>query len=310
VNESGQQLQYDTYYFGHGNNMTVNITVRGHTSSDETIVHNFLNVSLNNFFTPVVTVMQEIDLGNKLYNFTWNSTDLNADDVHFYSVWISSDGGSTYQLLSRNLTQRYYVWNSTGFLQRDFQVRVKAYSVDLSVYSGPFLSIPSDYWPGDFGLGFSVEFAGDHIWPWPIPGGIPNIYILQAAADLVYVHGMTGNSIDWKLDADHAGCDMVYLVYRVYQNETLHTTGNSNIFDPVWVSINIDGLMPGVYQFKIEFINPGPNGGTVTDSVWVRVLSSGIFPPLFGFGVGIGFGALILVILFGLRKVQLRPSST
>jgi hypothetical protein len=173
---AGNTFTVDTYYLLA--NQSYSVLVDSDTGTNLRYSLEIPNIFLGNFFAPVVTVNAPIDLGSNTFNFTWSSTDQNADDVHYYSVWISGDGGVSYQVIARNLTDTYYVWDSSGFLERDnYRVRIRAFSVDFSnvldllpeddpdgVYDTPLAAVDdqANYWPGDFADGYSGEFsAGD-----------------------------------------------------------------------------------------------------------------------------------------------------
>jgi hypothetical protein len=173
---AGNVFTMDTYYLLA--NQTYSILVDSDTGTNLRYSEEIPGIFIGNFFAPDVTVNAPVDLGSNSFNLTWSVTDQNADDVHYYSVWLSADGGVSYQAIIRNLTTPYYVWDSSGFIERDnYIVRVRAFSLDFSnvldllpaghpdgVYDTPLCSADSesDYWPGDFTDAFTGEFsAGD-----------------------------------------------------------------------------------------------------------------------------------------------------
>jgi subtilisin family serine protease len=158
----GNTFTIDTYFLLA--NQTYSVLVDSDTGTNLRYIQEVPNIFIGNFFAPDVTVNAPEDMGMNVHNITWSVTDLNADDVHYYSVWLSADGGVSYQVLARNLTATEYHWDSSGFLEKDdYIIRVRAYSLDFS--DPPGLALVDDeanYWPGDFGDGFSPEFsAGD-----------------------------------------------------------------------------------------------------------------------------------------------------
>ncbi|MFW9833764.1 MAG: S8 family serine peptidase [Candidatus Thorarchaeota archaeon] len=173
---AGSTKTIDTYYLLA--NQTYSVLVDSDTGTNLKYSMEIPNIFIGNFFAPDVTVEDAVALANNVFNISWSVTDQNADDVHYYSVWISGDGGVSYQVLARNLTETYYLWDSSGFLERDnYIVRIRAFSLDFSpvldllpadhpdgVYDTPLCSVDDEanYWPGDFGDGFTGEFfAGD-----------------------------------------------------------------------------------------------------------------------------------------------------
>jgi hypothetical protein len=161
------EFEIDTYFLLA--NQTYSVLVDSDTGTNLRYTVETPNIFIGNFFAPEVTVNAPDDLGSNVFNFTWTITDLNADDVHYSSVWLSADGGVSYQVIARNLTDTFYVWDSSGFLERDnYKVRIRSFSVDFS--DPPGLAAVDDeanYWPGDFGDGFSPEFTAGDVPPLP-----------------------------------------------------------------------------------------------------------------------------------------------
>ncbi|MHA2235757.1 MAG: hypothetical protein ACXABH_10535, partial [Candidatus Thorarchaeota archaeon] len=151
----------DTYSFLR--NITMDIYLYCWTETDVVWTVDFGTLSFENFFPPVVTINAPVDLTGDVYNFTWTATDQNADDSIYFQVWLSSDSGATYQLLAQNVTETFYVWDSSSFLERStYMYRIRAYSVDL-VYTAGGASVadpPASYWPGNFADFFSGVFDG------------------------------------------------------------------------------------------------------------------------------------------------------
>ncbi len=162
---TGSEFTMDTYFLLA--NQTYSVLVDSDTGTNLRYTQEIPNIFIGNFFAPVVTVNVPIDEGSNVFNFTWSATDLNADDVNYYSVWLSNDVGVSFQLLATNLTGTTYLWDSSGYLERDnYIVRIRGFSIDFTNHTGfGILADVSDeslYWPGDFGDGLSPEFsAGD-----------------------------------------------------------------------------------------------------------------------------------------------------
>ncbi|TET06619.1 MAG: hypothetical protein E3J86_14890, partial [Candidatus Thorarchaeota archaeon] len=169
---TGSEFTMDTYYLLA--NQTYSVLVDSDTGTNLRYTEEIPNIFIGNFFAPVVTVEVPIDEGSNVFNFTWSATDLNADDVNYYSVWLSNDVGVSFQLLTTNLTGTTYLWDSSGYLERDdYIVKIRGFSIDFTNHTGyGILADVSDeslYWPGDFGDGLSPEFsAGDVPPPDPI----------------------------------------------------------------------------------------------------------------------------------------------
>jgi hypothetical protein len=63
---------------------------------------------------------------------------------------LSSDGGSTFQLLKGNLTRTFLCWNFDGFLQANYIVRVIAHGSDNNLISS---AVSSEFSAGNVTLG-------------------------------------------------------------------------------------------------------------------------------------------------------------
>ena len=67
--------------------------------------------------------------------------------------------------IETNLTQTWFVWNASGYMEDDYMFRVRAYSLDFTVPGKADVSDPpAGYWPGDFSDGFSHPFEAG----WPV----------------------------------------------------------------------------------------------------------------------------------------------
>ncbi|MHA2383311.1 MAG: S8 family serine peptidase [Candidatus Thorarchaeota archaeon] len=160
---------YDTYQFERNVNFTVFLYVW--TDTDVAWTMEVGMVRFENFYTPVITVNDAIDLGGDVFNFTWTASDGNADDTLYFSVWLSADGGSTFQLMIQNLTGTFYVWDSDGFLIDDYVYMVRVYDCDHTypLGVGAAAAPPLSYWLGLNADDASVEFeAGNVIYTPPV----------------------------------------------------------------------------------------------------------------------------------------------
>jgi hypothetical protein len=157
-------IELDTYYLLA--NQTYGILVDSDTGTNLRYSIEAAGVTIGNFFAPEVTVPAPTPLVSdpNTFDITWSSTDLNADDTTYYSLWLSNNDGVSYMLLAQNLTTTTFQWNSSGWLEGSYMIRVRAYSLDFTV-GDPAPDVgdpPAGYWPGDFGDGFSPAFdAGD-----------------------------------------------------------------------------------------------------------------------------------------------------
>jgi hypothetical protein len=175
-----EYAEFDTYELRR--NITMTVQFMCYTATDVMFFDELGTVSFMNYFAPEVTVNAPVSLGNDVWNLTWSSTDQNADDVPYYSLWLSRDAGVTFVLLQQNLTSTNYTWDSSSWLEASYIVRVRAYSCDFRNWtllgythtegdeevgddvicdvSDP----PTGYWTGDFTDAFSAAIDA---------GGVP-----------------------------------------------------------------------------------------------------------------------------------------
>jgi len=159
---------YDTYQFERNVNFTVFLYIWTDTDIAWTLEVGMLR--FENFYTPTITVNDAIDLGDDSFNFTWTADDGNAGDTLYFSVWLSVDGGDTFQLIIQNLTETFFVWDSTGWLIDDYVYMVRVYDNDHTYYLGVDGAVapPLSYWPGLFADDMSSSFeAGTVIYTPP-----------------------------------------------------------------------------------------------------------------------------------------------
>jgi parallel beta-helix repeat protein len=95
------------------------------------------------------------------------------------------------------------------------------------------------------------------IWDRTIP-------ILDHPSDIEYVEGETGYKIEWSPNADNPKN------YTIYQNGATIKSGFWNSSSEK-ISISIDGLSTGIYNYTIEVFNEAEN--YATDTVYVTVTS-------------------------------------
>ncbi len=159
VSSSSSNVTIDTYYMHH-QNLTYNIQVIGNSSDDGTWTNLWQEIEICNFFKPLVTVPypETLLIDSRTYNISWSSIDKNADEVNYFSVWISNNDGATFMLIAPNVTRTWLIWNSTGWLEGSYIFRVRAFSVDLAYPGLDVSNPPSGYLPGDYSDGFSPSF--------------------------------------------------------------------------------------------------------------------------------------------------------
>ncbi|MFX1579845.1 MAG: hypothetical protein ACFFBJ_09385 [Promethearchaeota archaeon] len=297
LTNTSRSVYYDTYRFVGNSTQDIQVTVLD--SLNVSIVQLYYqNVSFGNWFSPSVNVNYPHEVETDIYNITWSSTDPNADDVNFYQAWLSNDGGASYQLIVTNLTEPFFIWDSTGFLtSHDYIWRIRAFSVDLTVYTGPFTNIPSDYWPGDFTDGFRYIHVGD---------GIPTIaaLTLNSPSDLTFFEGELGHQIIWRLTFDSVNFLPDDIEYSILLNGISYFQGSVQITEREgqFISFPLDGFPVGTHNFTLLVTYPYYN--EPSDSVIVNILP--VPPTLFDIAlyvmIGAGLGTLAIASLYVVKR--------
>ncbi len=284
---NGNSVTLDTYLLGH--NSTVEISVIGNTSGSTELSYRWHNVTLSNFFAPRVKIDAIQAIGEACYNITWTSHDQNEDDVNYYQVWISADGGSTYQLIGANLTETNFLWDSTGFLRTEYYIKIRAFSLDFTFNNHCGVDDPpSSYWPGDYGDSQPEEVLAGDVTTGPFPGWYQ--VNLDHPMDITYLEFSTGNTIVWIPTIQ--GWLIYYVDYSVNLNGSVWTSGRYYPRSNNSIVVNIDGLSVGVYEFEIAF-------GSIFDSVLVRVIANqeAMLIRFGAIGVSIGSSFVILMVV-------------
>jgi len=131
------------------------------------------------------------------------------------------------------------------------------------------------------------------IWSFSIDTTKPYI---SRPANIEYNEGETGNEIDW-IPIDDFPRD-----YIVYLNDSEIQSGQWNSTE--WITINVDGLPAGVYNYTIWIDDQ--SGQTNVDTVWVTVLPAVI--PEFNRYLSLTLLPAISLILIVIRKKRIKTS--
>jgi hypothetical protein len=160
---AGMTKTIDTYFLLV--NGTYSVLVDSDTGTNLKYSVEIPNVFIGNFFAPKVTVDAPVAVSSTAFNVSWSSTDRNVADVPYYQIAVSTDGGSTFQVLARNMTTTSFIWDSHGFVEKsNYVLRVRAFSLDFSNPPGLCSANGEEnYWPGDFGDGFTAPFAAGDV---------------------------------------------------------------------------------------------------------------------------------------------------
>ena len=119
-------LQIDTRSLG--NNATCTIIATAYLTNGSIISETFVNVYIGNFFVPKVRVVSPNggEDWTGVHNITWTASDYNVGDSLQFEVSISSDSGSSFEVLASSITRKWFEWNCTSFDKLDtYLVRVR-----------------------------------------------------------------------------------------------------------------------------------------------------------------------------------------
>lgn len=144
---------------------------------------------------------------------------------------------------------------------------------------------------------YYVPGSGNGIDHYPISLHGIDIWI-DHPADIEYKAGTTGHTIAW-----HAFCSNP-TNYSIFQNGSMIVIAG---WDGGDVSINIDGLVEGIYEYRIWVYGFGDQ--SATDTVWVTVTEDSTSPgpttnpwPEWGILTIVGFaittGSLVIIVVF------------
>jgi len=247
-NAIGSSLSLDTYWLDNVND-TYEITAIAYTESNESFVHQYENITICNFFAPSLLSISIQNVVDITFNITWLCSDLNVDDENFYSLWLSNNDGLSYLLLAMNLTQPWYLWNSTGWLQGDYVARVRAYSVDLSPSSPCSLdNPPNNYWPGDMSEIISPPFEAGGVHTF-----VPPFISVGHVDNIAYALGSVSNNITFQITLTPYYRMMIR--YYIQDNGTDWVSGyfySTNSTSEV--TMFFDGLPLGSHNILVTFI--------------------------------------------------------
>ncbi len=131
---NGDTVEIDTRALGSNFTCVINSTIWFHNGT--TLTELVSDVFLGNFFVPVVEVVSPNghEIWTGINNITWNAWDLNEDEELTFEILVSSDSGVTFQLLSAGLTETWFLWDCSTFLN------LSTYVIEVRVSDGIFSS--------------------------------------------------------------------------------------------------------------------------------------------------------------------------
>ena len=309
VSCAGSSVALDTYYLDRSN-QTYSIMVNGTTSTNDSVIIIWENVSICNFFAPEPIAFSTIEYDDHVFNISWNCEDQNLDDVNYFSLWLSRDGGVSSVLLEQNLTQTWFVWDSSTWLEAEYIAMIRAYSVDYSSSECRLDNPPTSYWPGDYSDITTHPINGGGV---GMGGPIPSFSINTNA--LSYEFGSTGNLISVHLSYYNRPLPLS-IVYSVTDNGTLWIQGEYVLeSSEESFTINIDGLSIGTHDLSIaiDYFGPydreyltvvvtTPTSSNTTTTATPQDWSS--FVQALAVGVSIGSVAIITIVI--ILSIRLR----
>ncbi|TXT55128.1 MAG: exported protein of unknown function [Candidatus Thorarchaeota archaeon] len=132
---------FDTYQMYKNGDFQIKITAETDTNIGYSV--NLAAVTLVNLHAPELSNITVSGTG-AVKTIDWEVTDLNANDEHIYELYLSQDGGTTYQLLASGFKDSEYSWDSEGFIERD------TYKIQVVVVDNDTVEQPAgfEYWPG------------------------------------------------------------------------------------------------------------------------------------------------------------------
>jgi hypothetical protein len=135
---TGPTVTYDTYDLGRNGTFQIQLTAT--TASNIDFEVNFAAMTFNNYFKPYIGDIDVTGSG-AVKTITWTATDLNAQDTHTFEVLLSADDGASFQLIATGLTALTYDWDSTGFTEDEYIVKIRvedSYGLTDEMDSAPF----------------------------------------------------------------------------------------------------------------------------------------------------------------------------
>jgi len=283
ITTSGPSISFDTYYLDR-RNQPYNIYVTGTTATDDFVILSRDNVSICNFYSPIVTVYDPIKNDDYLFNLTWSCSDMNRDDVNYFEVWVSNNGGSVFHLLVRNITQTWFIWDSSEWEEGDYLIGIYAQSVDLTSDECSLNDPPRSYWPGDSSIGYSVQFQHT---------GIPRpLLSISTIDDITYEYGSTGNSVDITLRFSYSYPTRIDCVVR--DNGTFWFRRSIRIQSTeVIIELGIDGLSVGSHEIDVTFLF----GDNASLCFVIDVVESSLIPYIsLSLSIGIMGGITVIAV--------------
>ena len=299
-------VQRSLYYFGE--NRTFDLLFHGYIGATEAtrelVATEFVpDITVNQFWSPHVTIDSIEKISATDFNISWSSTDASPNDENWYEVAVSLYGSYFFAPIAENLTETYFLWDSSEYTPRTYSLRVRAYSVDLSYRMGPFVNIPEDYFPGDCGEAITESFhAGEAI----------GYVLLSAPDDISIQQGPALQSISWSLNFADMDDRTERIAYDVFDNGQLYFSSFVISNEDDHIEVDLYGFNSGYHNLTLILYNP--DGTRTKDMVNIYVTAEGegthlSIPNLLLLGVeGVCGGIMILFSFLSVKEYRKRKA--
>jgi hypothetical protein len=185
-------------------------------------------------------------------------------------------------------------WNPTDIVPDNYEIYRDATLVDSGAWDGSAITISVDgLSPGTYVykcLAYNDLdiFASDEVTV--TVAADTTDPTTNSPEDLTYTVGQEGNKITWTVSDDHPAS------YEITRDGVVVADGDWTS-DMTTISINVDGLDPGIYEFVLTITDIG--GNTASDTVVVNVAAD---MTLIYIGVGAGVVVILIIIVLMKRR--------
>jgi hypothetical protein len=297
--DEGNSVSCPTYYLGE--NITFDALYWGYTMDDLTEFAFFPDLTIVQFWAPVVTLESFGQVNATSWEVSWSCRDESPYDINLYEVGLSYHSEYFFVPIAENLSDTHYVWDSSGYEMDTYWLRIRAYSVDVLYHPGPYVSIPGDYFPGDYGEAVTDGFRAGDMPPTSGDGWVS----LSHPSDIDFWEGTSGHTIVWTINFQEMDAPPDWISYDVFDNGRLHLSDEWNRGEPAQIEVSLDGLTQGLHNMTLVVYNP--DGSTSVDEVFVLVSSSSSAMGLSLHQIALyGFEAACLSVMtvFGFLSLQ------
>ena len=288
---------FDTYMFGI--NVTANLVITATTNTSQILSSRYENVTFNNFFTPKVTLIapnggEDWTEYPHMYNITWTASDANDDMLlfevsysHFGYTWGELESGTQDDFCFSNGLYYFEFANRMDEISQTL-IRVTVFDNDTDYAAGPNPMNPEEMLPTLWPALNASDRSDDYFYYgtdlYNPPDEVPEI---NEPPDVTFYEGELGHVIEWTLYASYYRIE-----YTISRNGIELSNGTLGLYGST-VTVSLDGLPAGVYEYKISAVALWQT----VDTVVVTVLSVVTFAVL-----GLSVMALTVTLLVMRRK--------